>query len=584
VRRPLVFALLLAFGFVLYANAIGNEFVFDDLVTFAKKDLSSFHGLLDEYRPARYASFVLDHAISGKNPWGYHVLNIVYHAVAGLLVFVVLRRLLPAGPAEPPTSGTLGLLRSAGPALPAALLFVAHPVHTESVAYVSGRRDLLSTILFLLGFLAWLEYGKTSRARWLLWFGAAYGTALLVKEMAVTLPAVCLLHDLLLDRGGLRRRIPVYAGGALAAAAAAVLIARSGATTMHEWHGGSATANFATSARLVLHYARLFVFPATLLADYSAHAFPLSRSFLEPRVLVALGALLVVLAAAFLCRRRAPLVSFGIGWILLTLTPVLHIIPFHELAADHYAYLPSVGFCLLLGLAFDRLARYAGPRAAWAGLALVLVAFSARTIVRNRDWKDSETLWLSVIETAPECARGHYNLGIVYAQRAAREDPGGAGQLWTHAAACMKQALKLVPDYLQAHIQLARIQMEHLGQQEEALSHFEEALRIVREAKSRPISAGEIYFHMHRWEDAVPILEEDLRKGYREKGALWNLVFCYQKTNQPEKALAACEQLLHRVGDQPILLQQTIVLADYLGDKRRAATYRARLARLKPRR
>jgi tetratricopeptide (TPR) repeat protein len=571
-RDRWIVALLLALPFALYANAFRNDFVFDDHLTFLRNEaIRSFDTLpklFNDYRPLRYMSFAIDYAVSGNSPWGYHLFNTIYHGVVSVLVFVVLRRL--AGPVA---------------ALAGALLFLAHPAHTEAVAYISGRRDLLSTLFFLLGLLCWLEFNRTARRRWLGFFVLAWGAALGVKEMAVTLPAICALHDVLLEPEKARRRWWLYAGGLVLAGGAAVAIALSGATEQPTWHGGSAAANFATSARLLVHYARLFLFPLHLLGDYSYDAYPLSRSFLEMRVILSLVAIGGGVAAAILCRRRAPLVSLGLAWFVVTLLPVLHIIPFHELATDHYLYLPSVGGCLLAGLALDRLAARFGRRPAWAALAVLFLAFSARTVVRNLDWKDSETFWRKIVEDAPRCARANGNLGIVYAQR--RE--------WPAAAHYLERAVEILPDYVFARTQLGRIYRDQLGRAAEGTAQLEEALRLARAAKNPTVSPGHICFLLQRPGEAIPLLESDIRRGRHPRSALKLIVVCHQmlgagaeaagKADEAKRhfsrALEACERLLLELPRDAQLLGQALALAEKTGNRRRAAEFASRAAALR---
>ncbi|MHC4831238.1 MAG: glycosyltransferase family 39 protein, partial [Planctomycetota bacterium] len=197
-------ALLMGLALALYANALGNDFVFDDLSLLRKNPAIRDPGLLwdaltrpgaSSYRPVRTASFAIDFALSGDRTWAYHLLNALYHGLTAVLVHAVVGR----------------LSRSRAAALCAALLFVAHPVHTESVAYISGRRDVLTGLFCLLGFYAYLRFREAGRWRWLGLAGVSLLLGLGVKEMAVVLPALVFAHDLILDRAALRRHAPIYA-------------------------------------------------------------------------------------------------------------------------------------------------------------------------------------------------------------------------------------------------------------------------------------------------------------------------------------------------------------------------------------
>src|SRR5581483_666797 len=198
------------------------------------------------------------------------------------------------------------------------------------------------------------------------------------------------------------------------------------------WYGGSIAGNFATVARIWLHYLSLMVFPHTLLADYSYNAFPASVSLREPEVVVALVALVGVAAGLVLVARRFPLCGYGGWWMLVAILPVSHIIPISEIAAEHYLYVPLFGFCLIAGVLLDALCgaelretfRQARLRTAavYGLVGCLLFAAGWRTVVRNRDWANEETFWSTVTQTAPQSARGHYNLAGLYKRQGRFDD------------------------------------------------------------------------------------------------------------------------------------------------------------------
>lgn len=604
-KKRWAFLLLLGVSFALYANAMNGGFVFDDHSTFRKKSIrdQSIAELFDDYRPLRYISYRIDEWVLGSDePWAYHLFNTLYHGVTAFVVFLVLRR-----------------LAGGGPALAGALLFAAHPVQTEAVAYLSGRRDILSTLFCLLALLAWMatrtswfEVGAKPRARWLLPTLVLFALAFFTKEMAVSLPLVCLLFDAVIEPARARRRLratalwprlvargrriltpALYAAGAAAGIAAVVYVLLGGATRQG-WHGGSWVSNYATSAGLVSHYAALLLFPLRLLGDHTYDAYPLSYSFLEPKVLLSLAGLAAGIWIAVRCRRRAPLVTFGLSWILVTLLPVLQIRPFHELAADHYLYLPSVGFCLLAGIGFDRLRLRFGRPAAFVALGIVLAAYSVRTVVRNRDWRDEETFWKATLRTAPRCARASFNLGIIFAQRARGEkDPAAkAGQLST-AAFFMRRAIEVQPDYAVARVNLGRV-LKELGDKEAAREQFEEALRLVEKMEWPSVDPGLVWLFLEQYDRALARYEEMLATGLRDKAALNGIRICRTYFGSKamvegrrddavvhfRKALEAAERLLLLKPNDAALLRDAAGLARECGDRRREAELRARLQRL----
>ena len=213
----------------------------------------------------------------------------------------------------------------------------------------------------------------------------------------------------------MRSRLAYALGFVLAAASLCYALFLSPASRMEGLWGGSLAAHAGTCFKLFSHYLALAVFPHPLIADYTGDVFPLSPGFADVPTLLAVVLLAAFIAVAVRVYPSRPLVSLGMGWFLASLVPVLQILPFHELAADHFLYVPLIGASLLGGVAVDIVSRERGYRELAVGvLALVLVGFSVRTMQRNRDWADVETLWRATLEKAPGSYRAHSNLAVTY--------------------------------------------------------------------------------------------------------------------------------------------------------------------------
>ncbi|MBW2262808.1 MAG: tetratricopeptide repeat protein [Deltaproteobacteria bacterium] len=406
-----------------YANALGGQFVFDDIVLVRDAphvhDITHFGRMLSAmgesegigYRPVRTLTHMIEYQVFGPRAWGYHLTNVLLHLAVCLLLFRLCRRF------------GLGELAS----LASMAIFALHPVHTESVAYISGRRDLLYALFFTAGMLAYIR-GVREKSR-LLVFAALplYVLGVFSKEQAVTLPVVLYLWDVLVHRR--REAWPVrlwrpfqhqpvfwaiiWAGALAFFLYRGVLLPR---TSQPDWWGGSPAVNFATALAVHARYLLVQIWPVDLLADYSAHAFPLAQGFLDRRTVLGILLLLASLAIAVASTRRAPLLSLAIisYWVLLL--PVSHIIPHHELAAEHHLYLPSASLCLIAGAGLAALAkrrRIVG----WGLLVLLLPLLLGLTISRNRVWRSEESLWADTVRKAPRCARALFNLAIVHIKR-----------------------------------------------------------------------------------------------------------------------------------------------------------------------
>ncbi|HUG35679.1 MAG TPA: hypothetical protein VML54_01945, partial [Candidatus Limnocylindrales bacterium] len=415
-----------------YAGTLAYDFVWDDTLLIQRgyhlhpwRDLwpaltSHFWAEVQEsshyYRPLITLSFFLDVRLWGVNPFGFHLTNVLAHLGVSLAVLALARKLVGGGIA----------------AGAAALLFALHPLHSESVAFVSGRTDIFATLFFLLALLGYGRWRETGRL--LPWAAslAAFFLALTAKEVAVVLPAVLVLWDW--ARGGGRgdvmtvpRALARYAPyGAVIGAYSALRFAVL---------GGMVDADGATWAPLVVRaltgieiigrYAWLVLVP------FPANPYPVIVSVLPPPGLawwLWTGFLALTLVLTVGAALRSRVVAFGALWFWVTLIPFagVNFLPLSApILAERFLYLPSVGVCLLLGLAVRRLlgeidlrgrSRQLRPAPA-LGLAALLVVYAGLTLWRNEDWKDDYRLYLRMVEMSPEAALPHVNVAFTQIPR-----------------------------------------------------------------------------------------------------------------------------------------------------------------------
>ncbi len=475
-RTALAAAVLLVLPWLIYAPALRGPFVFDDLTGVVQvaahldrgqvADLLRFwEGGLGGNRPLRYLSLALDWRLGGGSPLLFHLTNVLLHALCGLLLWSLLRRLRAGGPV----------------ALLAALLFLVHPLQTEAVAYVSGRKDLLCALFYLLALHAHLSASRHLGVRRLLASAAFFLSALLAylaKEMALTLPAAALLVDRVElgarpttgDAGGgagatgpggraragatgragaaawlapLRRRPWLY--GLLAAAGAAGLVdkllLRPG-TAVPLARALDVARNLPLAVRTLAWQVRKALVPWPQAADVRG-LFPQrlagpGRELPPPTwaefwngggpIATAVG--LLLLAGLVVAVRRTPpprraAAAAGLGSFLLLLLPVLNLVRLNEPAAEHYLYLPLAGLVVALAA---WLAPPAGPRTAGdrkgAGVGgrgralallpvIVVAVLAGLSLHRAAVWASPERLWRSVVAVNPAGARGWANLGAL---------------------------------------------------------------------------------------------------------------------------------------------------------------------------
>ncbi len=427
--------LLAAAVALIYGNILRNQFAQDDSLYItlnptvtaptAGKILGP-NNVTNVYRPLTFATLALSYRLAGSTPWTYHIVNIVLHAAVSWLVYLVLYE----------------LLGDALVALIAAWLFALHPIHTEAVAAAVGRSELMATALMLA---AWLLHTRDRQGPALIAFVLALGA----KESAVVFPGFVLLGDFVRGRWKPWWRYAALGGVSLAYLAilwnvqgghfGAALVPRLDNALV----GIPAQWRVANALRIAWKYVWLQIFPLSLSCDYSFNAIPV---YLRWKENLLGGAGFTALAAAWIwmtfryARDRAgafaaPILAIGIYFVGFATTSNV-LVASGTIMGERLAYLPSMGFCLLLALAWKWL--FQRQRlAAIAAMALICALFAARSVVRNRDWYDSLSLWSAAVKAQPESARVHSSLGGQYLQRKQND----------LALAEFSRALEIDPDY-----------------------------------------------------------------------------------------------------------------------------------------
>jgi tetratricopeptide (TPR) repeat protein len=423
--RRAAFLLAGAVAFAVYANSIANDFAYDDYGIIAKaervQDLRRWTELVTEpywpgaygrnagvYRPFTALTYGVDWALWRGSARGFHLVNVLLHTAVTLLLLAFLwPHFRPAA------------------ALAGALLFAVHPVHTEAVANVVGRAEILAAAFAFAALIVLGPPGSPSRPHrrtgpgTLAGVGILYALAIWSKEVGIVLPGLLLVADL--ARGGFAAGVRAYARERGAAYVVLVGVAAATFVVRYTVLGNLASAppapafvpdasfptRFFTMIRVWPHYARLLVAPFELSADYSpAVILPVREITIEG----VLGLLIGVATAgvALHAWRRRPWVAAGIAWIALGLLPVSNLIFVSGVVlAERTLYLPSAGLSLLVAVAAERLGSPRGARLAAVGYAALLVAFSVVAIRRNPDWKDGASIFNSIRRDHPESYLAH---------------------------------------------------------------------------------------------------------------------------------------------------------------------------------
>lgn len=471
-----------------YGPALSGAFVLDDrYLVFMDPNAAqmSLQTWLTGMRPLLFFSYWLNFQSSGTEPYMYHVTNVFLHFLGSLVIALIAARLLEL-------AGTTGRARNILSAI-AGGLFLLHPLQTESVAYVASRSEVLSVLLYFAAFAVFL-YRRTESitilraAAVVVLFGAAIST----KEHTLTLAALLLLTDYYWGLGGFRKNGLLYGLLAAAGVGSAFLIWRElkdAPTAGFHVVGLTPATYFFTQCRVIWTYVRLFFLPFGQNVDPDV---AVSHSLLDHGAIFGLAALVAVIAAAWIYRKRWPLAAFGIFMFLLLLAPTSSFIPILDVSAERRMYLPFLGLVLVC---LEFLRRLKITQAAWAGAAILAVC-SVLTHQRSAVWANPVTLWQDAANKSPRKWRPHFQLAsVLYESGSCAE----AAQNFEAASRLEQPAFDLLLDW--------GLALDCAGDWQDALVKLQQsaALRHTAHVESQ---IGMVYAKHNKFEEAMAALNQ----------------------------------------------------------------------------
>lgn len=514
-RRILAcYTVLIALVLIVYAQCGGFELVSYDDASYITRNPKVMQGLSSEnmswafssfdqsnYHPLTMISHMADTSFFGDNPGARHLVNVFLHMLNVLLLFVFMLRAVQVGDREGD---------NLYPAFFVAALFAVHPMHAESVAWVSERKDVLCAFFWLLAMISWISFARTGKiASYAVTFFLT-GLAILAKPMAVTLPAALVLIDI----WPLRRIETAHSNGIQIARDAGRLILEkfplfllsilSATLTFMAQKGGGAVQSlesfpfslrFSNALTSWLAYVGKLVLPLDLAPFYPYPAeIPLWESTAAAIVIIGLTVLALRLIG------KAPYVTTGWLWFMGTLVPVVGLVQVGDQAmADRYAYIPYMGLyaALSFGVA-DLVRRGKVPAKAAFGVGCFIIGaltFSAH--VQASFWKDSETLYKRALAVTEDNHHMHYNYGNLLERK---------GEL-AAASEQFRSAVKADPSHYKAMTNLGNI-LNRKDRVDEALVLYDRALTVNESYAPAYANRGIAFHKLGRYARAM----EDYRR------------------------------------------------------------------------
>jgi len=537
--------LFIVAGFLIYSNTFEAPFVFDDGQniknnTYIRINEISINSLVKvvfkngsfSIRSIPQITFALNYYFHQYNLKGYHVVNIIIHILTGILLYFFLKITLSISTLQFKYNNP-GLI-----SFFSTMIWLVHPLHTQSVTYIVQRMNSMSAMFYLLSMLLYatgrmhLEKQRSQNLQHKteyrfclvssLYFLSAVVTwlmALVSKENAAILPFFIFLYEWYffqdLDREWLKRNMKiVFAAIVLFGLTAFVFLGTSPLEkfkSLHDFasHDFTFMERILTQPRVVIHYLSLLFYPhpSRLNIDYD---FPLSHSFIDPvTTILSIVSIIGFIYLSVCWTKQERFLSFCVLWFFGNLIIESSIIPL-AVIFEHRTYLPSMFICPLLIILGQKFIKIKSVQVAL--LCIITVGFAIWTYQRNSVWSDSFKLWSDCVKKSPQKARPHNNLGL------ALEERGLVDEAIKHYT----ESLRINPDYERAHNNMGNA-LKKQGHVDEAIKHYEEALRLKPNSKEAHSNLGIALKNKERLDGAIKHYIEALRIDPNYMEAHYNL-------------------------------------------------------------
>jgi protein O-mannosyl-transferase len=535
-------AIILLLGILIYSNSFNCAFHFDDISRIA--DNTSIRNIGDvkawwnyyPTRPAGMFTFALNYHFNQLDVRYYHLVNLVIHLINACLVwwFTFLIFSSPSLKDNPVNRQKNAI------AFFTALLFVSHPLATQSVTYIVQRFASLVAMFYLLSLVLYMKArisNNQNKRKYLLFAGSCIAAilAMLTKENAFTLPfAIVLLEIFFFRTKKLSLLIKDYRIFLLLVfflSVFIIILLRFSSTILKSIppsNGNDYTltpVNYLfTQFSVILKYIQLLVLPVNQNADYD---FPISNDFFGIRTFLSFMGLLFLIFLAIFFFNKNRMISFGILWFFLTISIESSFIPISDVIFEHRTYLPSVGFFLILSYGFYSLLWNKNKYLVITILVLITGSNSVLAYERNKIWKDDQTLWSDVISKSPHKVRPIVSHGYSY---------GELGK-WENAIADYSKAIGINPNYHIAYYNRG-VAYDNLEQWEKAIADYSSAIVINPKYPTAYFNRGIDYYNLGHLDKAIEDYSKAIRYNPRYSDAYSNRGIAFYNLRQLDKAIA----------------------------------------------
>ncbi len=563
--------LISVFVAVLYFNSLGNQFtIWDDGMIYSGTAVRSLslENILSiftlkkaaTYQPVRVLSYAVDYYFWKLNPVGYHITNIFFYIITCIMVYFALFHLSMnlRERAFPDSHSRVAFLGS--------LLFAAHPVHVEAVAWLAARKEVLQGSFFFLAFFLYLKAGEVARRRtpYLSMVFLFILLAILSKPSAVVFPGVIIVYEIARRKEDLidffrRHWIFLLASLVLSGIFISIMMkVMFEAGGIKPYRGGSLLNNLLVSCYSFLYNIKLLVSTVNYSAAYTI---PIPNPILTIKTFIFVGLTFLLFALSFWTLKFTKVIFFSFLFFFVTLLPYLNIIPISTLLADRYVFIASFAYAFVLGIAFDHLYAFQHQKFSkgfFKLLCIVLFLFllggySFMTVRQNTIWENSYTLWEDAVEKYPDSNTANALMGVVYM------DIG----MDDKAVKYLERAVEITPYDYQSRNNLG-IVYGRLNEPEKALKELMTAIQLMPDDDSIKINLSVFYQKQKEYKKAEQVLSYLLSKDTKSPQLHFRLGVVYKDAGQYEKAIS---EMLKVIELAPNIINPYIELGDIYGTR-----------------
>lgn len=593
IKKFIHIILIILLGSLVYSNSLTNQFIWDDqyLVeenTYIKnwrylpqiftKDIGEGSGVkYGFYRPLQILSYKLDYSLWRLNPKGYHLSNIILHILVGILIYWLANVLFK--------EKTLSFIAS--------LLFITHPLHTETVTYISGRQESLAFFFVLASFLSYIKYLRNKNIGYFALTIMGYIGSLLSKEVCLVFPLLILLyHSSFKERLNLKMFISLVIVSLL------YLLLRI--TFLKDFLFLKVLFPISIFPRTlaffaaICNYLKILIFPLNIYPEYGNPLFKIT----DIEVLTGIGLIITLLIYILKKRNRNPLLSFSIGWFFIVLLPVSGLIyPLSTYMRPHWLHIPSLGFFFILGKIFANLIKREKFKFISSLLLIgLLLLYSYLTFKQNTLWGEPLTFYKKNLKYLPQNSNLYTNLGNAYMKignkkeaikmfkKAVKLDSKNAvaynnlGVSYSkigkslEAITFYKKAIEAKPTYIKAYSNLG-VEYAKVGKTKEAIRIFKKAIKMNPYYPDAYFNLAATYQNLNNFKEAILLYTKTIQIEPSYSGAYFNLALLLSQIGKKEEAITLLEKAKKLSPKDPEIYYNLAVIYKNLGRKKESLTY-----------